>query len=86
MEGRGDVYRIIKVTKDKGGKGKEKEMEGLEGIESKLIKPGLIIDKYFRKEKEALESSKVSESHQYGTGGTGRGTWCGGRLTDRCQK
>ena len=52
----GEVYRITKVTKDKGGKAKEKEVEGLEGIESKLIRPGLIVDKYFRKEKEALEA------------------------------
>jgi type I restriction enzyme M protein len=50
-----EVYRIHKSAKDKNGKTKEKEVEGLEGIESKLIKPGLIINRYFAVEKAALE-------------------------------
>jgi type I restriction enzyme M protein len=50
-----EVYRILKPTKDKTGKTKEKEMEGLDGIESKLIKPGLIIDHYYPTEKKAIE-------------------------------
>lgn len=52
----GEVYRILKSTKDKSGKTKEKEIEGLEGIESKLIKPNLIINHYFVAEKEAIEA------------------------------
>ena len=51
----GEVYRIIKSTKDKSGKTKEKEVDGLEGIESKLIKPYLVVNKYFVAEKEAIE-------------------------------
>ena len=51
-----DVYRITKSTKDKAGKTKEKEIEGLEGIESKLIKPNLIINRYFPAEKAAVEA------------------------------
>jgi len=49
-----EVYRLQKPTKDKGGKGKE--VEGMEGIESKLIKPALIIDRYFEAEKVAIET------------------------------
>jgi type I restriction enzyme M protein len=49
-----NVYRISKkVGKDE--KAKEKEVEGMEGIESKLIKPALLIDTYFEKEKKAIE-------------------------------
>lgn len=51
-----EVYRITKSNKDKSGKSKEKEVEGMEGIESKLIKPALIINKYFAKEKAAIEN------------------------------
>lgn len=51
-----EVYRMTKSTKDKGGKTKEKEVEGLEGIESKLMKPELIINRYFVAEKEAIEA------------------------------
>lgn len=50
-----EVYRILKSTKDKTGKTKEKETEGMDGIESKLIKPTLIIDRYFAAEKTAIE-------------------------------
>ena len=50
-----EVYRINKSSKDKNGKTKEKEVEGLEGIESKLIKPEFIINRYFAAEKAALE-------------------------------
>lgn len=46
-----EVYRLQKLTKGKGGK----DIEGLEGIESKLIKPALIIDRYFAVEKVAIE-------------------------------
>jgi type I restriction enzyme M protein len=58
-----EVYRIIKSTKDKSGKSKEKEVEGMDGIESKLLKPALIIYRYFAAEKiaiEAIESQRDS--------------------------
>ena len=55
----GEVYRITRSNKDKNGKTKEKEIEGMEGIESKLIKPALIINRYFIKEKTAIESSEA---------------------------
>ena len=51
-----EVYRITRSNKDKSGKTKEKEIEGMEGIESKLIKPALIINRYFFAEKTAIES------------------------------
>ncbi len=51
-----EVYRILKSTKDKAGKTKEKETEGMEGIESKLIKPNLIIASYFAAEKAVIET------------------------------
>lgn len=50
------VYRIKKSAKDKGGNTREKEMEGLEGMESKLIKPELMVNRYFPAEKEAIET------------------------------
>jgi len=50
-----EVYRIKKTTKDKNEKTKVKEIEGIEGIESKLIKPFLIINRYFVAEKKAIE-------------------------------
>ena len=50
-----EVYRILKSSKDKNGKTKEKEIEGMEGIESKLLKPSLIINRYFISEKNAIE-------------------------------
>jgi len=50
-----EVYRIKKSTKQKDGKSKEKEVEGIDGIESKLIKPYLIIQRYFETEKKAIE-------------------------------
>jgi len=62
-----EVYRITKQNKDKNGKTKEKEVEGLEGIESKLIKPALIINRYFLSEKaaiEALESQRDTTAMQ----------------------
>jgi type I restriction enzyme M protein len=48
-----EVYRILKPAKDKAGK--TKEVEGMEGIESKLIKPALMIDRYFAGEKAIIE-------------------------------
>ncbi|MFN0033361.1 MAG: N-6 DNA methylase [Flavobacteriales bacterium] len=52
----GIVYRIVKTIKDKeGNKTKEKKIEGIEGIESKLIQPTLIIDRYFIAERDAIE-------------------------------
>ncbi|HZL09519.1 MAG TPA: type I restriction-modification system subunit M [Prolixibacteraceae bacterium] len=51
-----EVYRITKSNKDKSGKTKEKEVDGLDGIESKLIKPTLIINRYFLEEKAAIEA------------------------------
>jgi type I restriction enzyme M protein len=50
----GIVYRLVKRT-EKDGKKKEKEIEGIEGIESKLIKPYLLVERYFAKEKAAIE-------------------------------
>jgi type I restriction enzyme M protein len=50
-----EVYRIVKTVKTAGDKTKQKEVEGMEGIESKLIKPDLIINRYFTREKEELE-------------------------------
>jgi len=51
-----EVYRIIKSTKDKSGRSKDKEVEGLEGVESKLLKPALLINRYFVAEKNTLEA------------------------------
>lgn len=51
-----EVYRIVKSSKDKKGDTKEKAVDGLEGIESKLIKPELIVNRYFQEEKKALEA------------------------------
>ena len=50
-----EVYRMVKTTKDKSGKSKEKDVEGMDGMESKLIKPALIINRYFLDEKEGIE-------------------------------
>lgn len=54
-----EVYRIVKQNKQKDGKTKEKEVEGLEGIESKLLKPYLLINKYFQADKKAIEKMEV---------------------------
>jgi type I restriction enzyme M protein len=51
-----EVYRIIKTSKDKNGNTKEKQVEGIEGIESKLMKPELIVNRYFLAEKQELEA------------------------------
>uniref|UniRef100_UPI0025FD96B7 N-6 DNA methylase n=1 Tax=uncultured Mucilaginibacter sp. TaxID=797541 RepID=UPI0025FD96B7 len=51
-----EVYRISKSTKDKAGTTKKKDVDGLEGIESKLIKPYLVVDKYFTAEKQSIEA------------------------------
>ena len=51
-----EVYRILKTTKDKSDKVKTKEVEGMDGIESKLLKPALIISRYFIAEKAAIEA------------------------------
>ena len=76
----GIVYRIIKTTKDKEGKTKEKKVEGMEGIESKLIKPSLIINKYFASEKSEIEkleagreeiNAKMDEMEEEHTGDEG---------------
>lgn len=50
-----EVYRIKKTTKDKNDKTKEKAVEGIDGIESKLIKPYLIINRYFIAEKAVID-------------------------------
>jgi len=50
-----EVYRIVKQLKQKDGKAKEKEVEGMDGIESKLLKPYLLINKYFDADKKAIE-------------------------------
>ena len=54
-----EVYRITKQTKQKDGKSKSKEIEGLEGIESKLLKPHLLINNYFVTEKNEIEKLEV---------------------------
>lgn len=52
----GEVYRLQKHTKDKEGKvTKSKDVEGIDGLESKLLKPALLIARYFAKEKAAIE-------------------------------
>ena len=51
-----EVYRIMKATKDKNGTNKAKAVDGLDGIESKLLKPALIIDRYFMTEKAAIDA------------------------------
>jgi type I restriction enzyme M protein len=50
-----EVYRIMKITKQKDGKTKSKEIEGLDGIESKLLKPHFLINNFFNSEKMELE-------------------------------
>lgn len=54
-----EVYRILKITKQKDGKSKSKEIEGMEGIESKLLKPHLLVNAYFETEKEEIEKLEV---------------------------
>lgn len=54
-----EVYRIMKQTKQKDGKTKSKEIDGIEGIESKLLKPYLLINEYFKSEKIELENLEV---------------------------
>jgi type I restriction enzyme M protein len=54
-----EVYRILKKTKQKDGKSKSKEIEGMEGIESKLLKPQLLVNTYFETEKEEIEKLEV---------------------------
>jgi type I restriction enzyme M protein len=49
-----DVYRLERTT-GKEEKKKTKPVEGIDGIESKLIKPHLIINRYFLKEKQEIE-------------------------------
>lgn len=51
-----EVYRIKKKTKEKNGTIKEKDIDGLDGIESKLLKPTLLIDRYFVAEKKAIDA------------------------------
>ena len=51
-----EVYRIKKSTKDKNGSTKEKDIDGLDGIESKLLKPALLINRYFLAEKAAIDA------------------------------
>lgn len=51
-----EMYRIKKSTKDKNGTTKEKDIDGLDGIESKLLKPSLLINRYFIAEKAAIEA------------------------------
>lgn len=59
----GNVYRLMKKTKDKKNeKTKEKPIEGIDGIESKLIKPYLIIDLYFADEKNAIEKLEADRN------------------------
>lgn len=48
-----EVYRLEKTTK-KDDKTKSKEVEGIEGIESKLLKPELLISRYFTQEFDSI--------------------------------
>ncbi|MFO0488976.1 MAG: type I restriction endonuclease subunit M, partial [Cyclobacteriaceae bacterium] len=50
---------ITKEKKDKNGKVKTTEVAGLEGIESKLLKPALLIDRYFKKQKTEIEEQEA---------------------------
>lgn len=57
-----EVYRLRK-----GAKGKEKDIEGMDGIESKLLKPALLVKRYFAAEQtaiEALEAERDAFSQQ----------------------
>jgi len=54
-----EVYRIMKQTKQKDGKTKSKEIDGIDGIESKLLKPHLLINTYFNSEKIVLDNLEV---------------------------
>jgi type I restriction enzyme M protein len=58
-----EVYRIVKTVKLAGDKTRQKEVDGMEGIESKLIKPDLIINRYFTKEKEELEALEAEREN-----------------------
>lgn len=49
-----EVYRMVKASKEKGAKAKE--IAGLVGVESKLIKPELLVNRYFTSEKESIEA------------------------------
>ena len=51
-----EVYRIKKSTKDKNGSTKEKDIDGLDGMESKLLKPALLINRFFVAEKTVLSA------------------------------
>ncbi|XWW46651.1 type I restriction-modification system subunit M [Fibrella sp. USSR17] len=51
-----EVYRIMRSTKDKNGTSKAKAVDGLDGIESKLLKPALLINRYFAAEKAAIDA------------------------------
>lgn len=52
----GEVYRLQSHKKDKEGKvTKSKDVEGIDGLESKLLKPALLIARYFGKERAAIE-------------------------------
>ncbi len=53
------AYRIVKTTKDKTGNSKEKPVEGLDGIESKLLKPMLLVNKYFIEEKNKIQAAEA---------------------------
>ncbi len=54
-----EVYRIMKITKQKDGKTKSKGIEGLDGIESKLLKPHFLINNFFNSEKVELEKLAI---------------------------
>lgn len=54
------VYRMIKTTKDKSGNTKSKEIEGLDGIESRLLKPAIIIQRFFQTEKNQIQELEAN--------------------------
>lgn len=61
-----EVYRIVveKKGKNENDKPKEVEVKGIAGIESKLLKPKYIIDRYFAKEQELIDQLHA-EAEEY---------------------
>jgi type I restriction enzyme M protein len=50
-----EVSRKMKKSKDKKGEEKSKDIDGIDGLEGKLIEPPLIIEKYFLAEKQKID-------------------------------
>ena len=80
-----EVYRIKKSTKDKNGTVKEKNIDGIDGIESKLLKPDLLVNRYFATEKAAIDGlgSPARRPDSVTRRRTGWGGWPAGRRQKR---